>query len=130
VTTVALSFGLITALLLGSWTLLKPSSDPLSPASARPTPTGSTGPTSVAVARRQAPDLTEAEPKEEPNPFVTAIREVVGPQMSESDLDELARQVNLLCVGSSTAQAQAHLIEDGMSPATAKALIRDACAIS
>jgi hypothetical protein len=50
--------------------------------------------------------------------------------MSESDLDELARQVNLLCVGSSTAQAQARLIEDGMSPATAKALIRSACAIS
>jgi hypothetical protein len=136
---VVLSFGLVAAL-LGAGMVLKSASGPVSPGSARPTATEQEGTITVSVVRGGDSALTDAESQalrqnlekqaQEPNPFVTAIRDAVGPEMSEDALNELARRVNLLCVSSTTAQAEARLVGNGMPLATAKAVIERACAIS
>jgi hypothetical protein len=132
---VLLPFGLVIAL-LGFWRVLQPTSGPFSSASARPT-TAPDVTTSVSVVVGGDPShLTDPQRRalernlaaQQPNPLVTSIRRIVGPEMSEDTLEELARKVNLLCAGSTTVQAQTHLIEDGMHPASAKAIIKAACA--
>jgi hypothetical protein len=130
---VVLSFGVIAALLLGSRVILKPGSSSGSvsaaPGSARAVAsrTDSSGPTDAeAQARRESLERNA----QERDPMSTAIRAVVGPRLSEEDLDALSREVNLLCVGSTTAQAVTALIEEGMDRATAKTLITKACALA
>jgi hypothetical protein len=135
-----LSFGLVTGLLLGSWVLLKPGSEQVSPGATQPVATEPAGRSWVTVTELDPADLTEAEAQArqrnldlmpvQPNPVITALREAVGPQMSEEDLKQLSRTVNLLCQGTSPAEAEASLIEGGMPSATAKAVIEVACIIS
>jgi hypothetical protein len=135
-----LSFGLVTGLLLGSWVLLKPGSEQVSPGTTQPVATEPAGRSWVTVTELDPADLTEAEAQArqrnldlmpvQPNPVITALREAVGPQMSEEDLKQLSRTVNLLCQGTSPAEAEASLIEGGMPSATAKAVIEVAWIIS
>jgi hypothetical protein len=68
---------------------------------------------------------------QEPNPFVTAIREAVGPKMSEDELNELSREVNLLlCGGGSTsAEAVNRLTEKGFARKTAEDVIAGVLAV-
>ena len=132
-----LSFGVIAALLLGSRVILKPGSSSGS-VSAAP---GSARARRMAVAvRTDSSGLTDADAQarrenlernaQERDPMSTAIRAVVGPRLSEEHLSALSREVNLLCVGSTTAQAVATLIEEGMDRATAKTLITKACPLA
>jgi hypothetical protein len=135
---VLVTFGLVTALLLGSWTLLKPA--PGSSDSSGSAPSAATEPTrSVSVARRQDPgDLSAAEAQArqenldllagQRKAFESAIRAAVGPKMTQEDLDQLALEVHLLCVSSSPAKAETSLIQRGMTAATAKAVIKVSCA--
>jgi hypothetical protein len=61
-----------------------------------------------------------------PDPQGTAIRSVVGPEMSEDDLQALNREVNLLCSGSdvNAAEAAAHLQQNqGLRAEVAAAVI-------
>jgi len=67
---------------------------------------------------------------QQPNPFVTAIREVVGPTMSEDELNALSREVNLsLCGGSSSTEAVDHLTQNGLARKTAEDVIAAVLAV-
>jgi hypothetical protein len=80
-------------------------------------------PEGAAVTRASGRTLKDQ--ADRPDPLTTAIRAAVGPQLSDGDLAQLTRTVNLLlCAGSaSAAQAVQRLAEHGMAPATAKGVI-------
>jgi hypothetical protein len=122
--TAVLSSALVIVIIAAVWAIWSVST-PAAPVS---TPrNGARGATAVRLdaGSAQARQSNLKQQAAQPNPFVTAIRTAVGPQMSEVDLAELTRTVNLLICARSTTTAQAieNLRLRGLTPAVAEAVV-------
>jgi hypothetical protein len=126
---------MVTAALLGCWGVLKFAPGAAGPGSARPTATKHVDSYVVAVAQKLPANETKAEAlarqqNEEirllKEPSVSAtIRKVVGPEMSEQKLHQIAIQAIVLCP--TRAEAQETLIANGVPSAKVQAVIEAAC---